>query len=176
MRTRGYRGDGGELGRRGLPVTDARLLANLAFTRIGGRMLDPFADAGGVVLAGLQLQQEVFSLDIDPALQWGLHDLGARHFVGDARHLPFEDATFDSVASEAPFQATGELLGEVMMEIARVLRPCGRVAAMLAEHQAAPAREGAREGGLLLNLDTSIDRKGLPVVVLAWKRAPRTVA
>lgn len=167
---RGYRGDGGQLSRRGLPVADARLLVNLAFVCLGGKLLDPFAGAGGVVVAALCLQQDVFSVDIDQEVKWGLQHQGSRHCIGDARQLPFRDCVFDSVASEAPFEAASKLVGDAMTEVARVLRPSGHAAMMVAEHQADVARERAREAGLVATLDTPIDRKGLCVFVLAWNK------
>jgi hypothetical protein len=55
----GYRGGGGVLEHRALPVVDARLLVNLVATEAHGRLLDPFAGAGGVIIeansTGLQL-------------------------------------------------------------------------------------------------------------------------
>lgn len=167
---RGYRGDSGHLSRRGLPVADARLLANLAFVREGGKLLDPFAGAGGIVLAALGLKQDVFSLDVDPFVQWGLRHQGARHVVGDARHLPFPDNTFDSIASEAPFEASHDDMGDAMSEIARTLRPNGRAAIMVVEHQTATVRDRAHVGGLMPIIDIAIDRKGLDVIVLAWTK------
>jgi len=168
---RGYRGDSGQLSRRGLPVSDARLLVNLAFVRLGGKMLDPFAGAGGIVVAAVHLQQHVFTVDIDPVVQWGLRHQGSRHCVGDARHLPFMDGSFDSVASEAPFEAANDVVGDVVTEIGRVLQPHGHVAIMVAEHQGDAARNHARGAGLVLTLDIPIDRKGLPVTVLAWHKS-----
>ena len=167
---RGYRGDSGQLSRRGLPVADARLLANLAFVREGGRLLDPFAGAGGIVLAALGLKQEVFSLDIDPFVKWGLQHQGALHCVGDARNLPFRDGTFDSVATETPFEVDSCVMADAMDEIARILRPGGHAALMVVERQADSVRERARRSGLTTMIDIPIDRKGLDVIVLAWTK------
>jgi tRNA G10 N-methylase Trm11 len=151
-------------------VADARLLANLAFVHEGGKLLDPFAGAGGIVLAALGLKQDVFSLDIDPFVKWGLRHQGARHAVGDARRLPFRDETFDSIASELPFEARHDDMGDAMSEIARTLQPDGRVAIMVVEHQAATVRDRAGAGGLTPVIDIPIDRKGLDVIVLAWTK------
>src|SRR5262249_17952070 len=63
---RGYRGSSAPLERRGLPVIDARLLANLAARgRPGSRLLDPFAGAGGIVLAGEDAGYATYSADVD---------------------------------------------------------------------------------------------------------------
>lgn len=183
---RGYRGDGGEMSRRALPVCDARLLVNLVAPAFQsgegpGRLLDPFAGAGGIVreaLAGggaggpLPL---VASVDLDAVLRFGLAALGARHSVADAARLPFRDAMFDAVATEPPYHA--EALPAVvgaLGEIARVLRPGGRVAMLCAAPQAEPLRLAAAACTLTRFLDAAIDRKGLGVVALAWrKQAPQ---
>lgn len=170
---RGYRGDSRQLNRRGLPVSDARLLANLALVRDGGRFLDPFAGAGGIVLAALSLKQEVFTVDIDPFVKWGLRHQGARHTVADARHLPFSNDSFDSIATETPFEADDDILAEATSEFARLLRPNGHLSIMAAEPQAHIARAQLSAAGLNCTLDTSIDRKGLPVIVLVWIKPPR---
>jgi SAM-dependent methyltransferase len=166
----GYRGDSGPLSRRGLPVVDAKLLVNLVepLTR-GASLFDPFAGAGGIVLESVERGLITFSADIDPMLRHGLRHLGARHVVADARHLPFPAATFDAVATEPPY--TPEALDTVIAalgEIHRVLVPGGRCALMVAASQAGALRSAAETLGISPGLDLPVDRKGLPVVVIAW--------
>lgn len=167
---RGYRGDGGETSRRALPLCDCRLLVNLTLPAGSGWLLDPFAGAGGIVREGVAAGAKVASVDIDPILRHGLPALGAHHLVADAARLPFRSHTFDAVATEPPYhpEAQGVVTGG-LREIARVLKPGGRVALLCAAAQAEPLRRAAASLGLCPFLDLAIDRKGLGVVALAWR-------
>jgi SAM-dependent methyltransferase len=169
---RGYRGDGGATSRRALPVCDARLLVNLAAPPGGGRLLlDPFAGAGGIVREAVASGCLVASADLDPVVRHGLAGLGARHCVADAASLPFRPGAFDAVATEPPYhpEALPSVLGG-LREIARVLRSGGRVALLCAAAQADPLRREAAMLGLEPFLDIPIDRKGLGVAALAWRK------
>lgn len=166
----GYRGDGGALSRRGLPVADARLLVNLAAPPAGGLVLDPFAGAGGIVLEALAGGYAVASCDRDPALRHGLARFGARHCVADARALPFRDGTVAAVATEPPYDPeAAPAVTAALAELARVLRAGGRIAILAAVGQADGLRRAASALGLAPLLDAAIDRKGLPVVALTWQ-------
>lgn len=165
----GYRGDGGDLSRRGLAVPDARLLVNLVAAEPGGLFLDPFAGAGGLVIEALASGYEVMSADLDPILRHGLTHLGARHLVADARHLPFPDEIFDAIATEPPYhQEATPLVAEALREIYRVLKKGRRLAMLCAASQADVLRQQAVLLGLQVVLDEAVDRKGLDVVVLVW--------
>jgi demethylmenaquinone methyltransferase/2-methoxy-6-polyprenyl-1,4-benzoquinol methylase len=156
-------------------VYDARMLVNLAAPRQGEVFLDPFAGIGGIVReaaaggCGITL-----STDIDPALRHGLRAMsGNRHAVADASRLPFGNATVDAVATEPPYhaEATAAVHG-ALREMRRVLRPGGRLAVLCAASQADGLRaEAAAAGGLEGFLDAPVNRKGLDVVVLAWRKA-----
>ncbi|MGH2600251.1 MAG: TRM11 family SAM-dependent methyltransferase, partial [Dehalococcoidia bacterium] len=168
---RGYRGDSQTLSRRGLPVYDARLLVNVVFRPELGTLLDPFAGAGGIVVETVASGWRTLSADIDPALRHGLARFGAAHWVGDARVLPLATASIDAIATEPPYDATAdESVVAALKEAERVVTPGGRIALLCAEWQAAALRASANELGLAAFLDTAIDRKGLPVVVLAWQK------
>jgi SAM-dependent methyltransferase len=168
---RGYRGSEAPLTHRALPVSDARLLANLVYEAPPGVLLDLFAGAGAVVLEALANGWRVVSADIDVALRHGLAHLGARHVVADARALPLMDGTMDAAATEPPYdRATGGLMALALAELARVVRREGRIAILCAGWQAAQARAAAAELGLRSYLDTAIERRGTEVVALAWQR------
>ncbi len=167
---RGYRGDGGPLGRRGLPVCDARLLVNLVSGAPAGPLLDPFAGIGGILLEAVASGRRVVSCDIDPALRHGLAATGVRHCVADAGRLPFATASIAAIATEPPYDRGAErAILAALAEGARVLLPDGRLAILCAAWQAEGLRRAATALGLTPVLDAALDRKGLEVVVLAWK-------
>lgn len=168
---RGYRGDGGQLSKRGLPVYDARLLVNLVTpSHYGlGDLLDPFAGVGGVVIEAVASGYHALSIDLDPALRFGLVQSGAAHVVGDAAHLPYPDASIGAVATEPPYDPDAlPVVTQALYEIARVLKPGGKIALLCAGHQADALRQAAHLYPLKPLLDTPLDRKGLPCAVLAW--------
>jgi SAM-dependent methyltransferase len=166
----GYRGSGAAGARRALPVADARMLVNLAGPP-RGVLLDPFAGAGGIVLEAAAAGWRVVSADLDPVLRFGLAALGARHLVADARRLPLRDGSVDAVAAEPPYDAgAGRLLEQALPELARVLRAGGPLSLLVTPDQAAVARRAALGAHLAPGLDTPVDRKGLDVVALSWRR------
>jgi hypothetical protein len=168
---RGYRGDGRALRRRGLPVCDARLLVNLVAPAGPGLLADPFAGVGGVALAAAEAGWTVLTADRDPALRHGLGRVGAGHLVADARRLPLRPGSVDAVATEPPYDPTvGLLAAEALAEVARALRPGGATAWLCAAWQAPGLRAAAAGLGLATTLDTPVDRKGTPVVALAWRK------
>lgn len=170
----GYRGDGGALSRRGLPVCDARLLVNLVGPPTGGALLDPFAGVGGIVIEALAAGWPVASADWDRVLRHGLAGLGARHVVADARRLPFDAGCFDAIATEPPYDAGAEeLVVGALREMARVLRGGGRLAVLCAARQGERLRREGAALGLTPFLDEPIDRKGLAVAALAWHKGDR---
>lgn len=168
---RGYRGNGSPLGRRGLPVYDARLLVNLVLPPKGATLLDPFAGTGGIVIEALARGAAVASVDIDPVLRPGLLRLGADHHVADARDLPFPSGTFDATATEPPYaEEARDVARAALREMCRTLKSGGRMAIMCAAGQADVLRALAGELDLEAYLDTPINRKGLTVTAMAWKK------
>jgi hypothetical protein len=166
---RGYRGGSRPLSRRGLPVIDARMLVNLVSPVSGATFLDPFAGAGGVVLEALASGYRVLSCDIDPSLRHGLSAFGAAHCVADSRRLPFASDSIDAIATEPPYEPEAdEAVRASLGEMARVLRPGGRIAVLCAARQAGALREQATLLGLGPVHHAPIDRKGTPCAVLAW--------
>ncbi len=167
----GYRGSGGRGERRALPVADARLLVNLARADLDRVLLDPFAGAGGIVFESTRLGARVFSVDVDPILRPGLEAFGAEHTVGDARALPFPDASVHGVATEPPFDAESDaVLAEAIREIARVLVPGGRAALMIAERQRIVVERAGEAAALEIELAHDVDRKGTRAAVVVLRR------
>ena len=170
---RGYRGGPGPLARRGLPVCDARLLVNLVAPAGPGLLLDPFAGVGGVALEARAAGWTAVTADTDPALRHGLARLGGAHLVADARRLPLRPGTVGAVATEPPYDpGTGPLAGQALRELDRLLRPGGAVALLCADWQAAGLRATGAGLGWRVALDCPVDRKGLAVVALAWRKPP----
>jgi tRNA G10 N-methylase Trm11 len=134
------------------------------------RLLDPFAGAGGIVVAGHAAGHVTFSADIDPVVAVGLQVLTeGRHVLADARALPFADASCDAIATETPFaEVADDAIAAMLPELARVLRQAGRLAVMCGDRQAALLRD--RADMLRPLVDHEVDRKGLVTRVLAWER------
>jgi hypothetical protein len=168
----GYRGEGVPLKRRALPVCDARLLANLAFTPEAGRtFLDPFAGIAGILLEARALGFRIVSCDNDPALRRGLARSAEVHCVADAAHLPLAPESIHAVATEPPFASDADAaVLSALAEISRVLKPGGKVAMMCGRGQARPLRRRAGALKLEVFMDTEVDRKGTAVNVLGWTK------
>jgi SAM-dependent methyltransferase len=168
---RGYRGGGGPLTRRGLPVCDSRLLVNLVAPAGPGRLLDPFAGVGGIALEAEGAGWTTITADLDPGLRHGLGRIGAAHLVADARALPLRAGSLDAVATEPPYDRdVGPLADQALAELHRLLRPGGAAAVLCAAWQAAGLRAAAAGLGWRASLDCPVDRKGTEVVALAWRR------
>lgn len=169
---RGYRGDGGALTRRALPVCDARLLANLVRPlNTGETFLDPFAGIGGLLLEANASGYRVLSLDRDSRLRFGLSATGANHHVGDACLLPFRGGAIAAIATELPFdQAAAGLLGTALEQMHWVLKPGGRISIMCAAWQQAELQAIGVQLGLVKLVESTVNRKGTACAVLAWEK------
>jgi hypothetical protein len=168
-RIEGYRGGRGTLEHRALPVADARLLVNLVANPSRGRLLDPFAGAGGVVIQARAAGWRTYSADADPTLRYGLAELADAHAVADAAALPFATGSVDAVATEPPYHSMAlDIAVAAVPEIARVLRPGGRASVLVGADQAEAVRSAGKRAGLTSELDTPIDRRGTPVVCICW--------
>lgn len=172
---KGYRGDGYDQSRRGLPVEDARMLVNLVTpdTGIDGkhRFLDPFAGVGGIVIEAIDGHFTTFSLDNEPRLRYGLRSFGAFHVVGNAMELPFASGTFSAIGTEPPYhRGIKSVLPTAFTEMHRILKEGGRLSILVSPWQAESLLNEADQVGMELFLASPVNRKGTPVVVLGWTK------
>ena len=169
----GYRGDGGPLSRRALPVCDARLLVNLVGPpKHGASFLDPFAGAGGVVREAIESGYHVFSIDLDTKVRYGLSALTHRHVVGDTQHPPVRDMTFTALATELPFATELQKdLGRILVSLHAVLASGARLSTMCAPWQRKPLQEAGNRLGLEALIDAAVARKSTTCHVLVWRRS-----
>jgi ubiquinone/menaquinone biosynthesis C-methylase UbiE len=117
---------------RGLgPLTSQAVAALLDAARVGGgaAVLDVASGPGYAAARAAARGAEVTAIDVSPEmveLAASLHP-GVRFEVADAGALPFADASFDAVVANFLMPHVADLPG-VVAELARVVRPGGRVA------------------------------------------------
>jgi len=167
----GYRGDGSELGRRSLPVEDARCMINLSLPHKNNRMIDPFAGAGGIVLEFGHIVPggSMTSVDIDPVLKPGLEFYGSTHYVMNAADTAFPENSFDSVVTEVPFSenATGDI-AKALAGLNSCLSNDGVFVIMCGKSQTMAIYGAMAELGNHLLFSHGVDRKGMDVEISVW--------
>jgi len=111
----------------------ARTLVNLAYTRSGDLLLDPFCGTGGILIEAGLLDMHAIGSDFDPLMIQGsrLNLPSASVLLGDATHLPFSDNSIDSVVTDFPYgqsvcikktDTMDQLYAASLQEIRRVLK------------------------------------------------------
>lgn len=162
-KVKGYRGDGGDLSRRALPVCDSRLLVNLVNCnwKNGTNFLDPFAGAGGIIIEAVKRFDNVFSNDIDPVLEYGLKAFGANHTILDVNDLSYDEYFFDAIATEIPFdENVTDTVANSISILRKILKFNAKISIMTAENQADKIRESLKINDLKILFDESLNRKG----------------
>ena len=88
----------------------SRAMVNLARVEVGGRILDPFAGACGIVIESLLLGYETYGVELkDWIALGGLKNLKryacGKEFmiVGDARKPMFRERLFDAIVTDPPY-------------------------------------------------------------------------
>ena len=169
----GYRGDGSELGRRALPVEDARCLVNLSMPFANEKVLEPFAGGGGIVYMYKYINPniDITSIDIDETLRPGLEYYGAKHIVGDASKVSITD-NYDAVVTEIPFSSIAtDSVVSAMKNLYSSLNDKGIVVLMCGENQTKKI-SNCFEDDLNSNMIFSkkLNRKGTDVVIQIWTK------
>jgi len=97
--------------------------------------------------------------------------MGAVHNIADSQQLPFEDETFDAIATEPPYHPDGGvLISKAIEEMVRVLKPECKVAIYSAEWQVEHLHRQAKQLAVDALLDLSIDRKSSDCHLSLWRK------
>jgi len=170
---RGYRGNGSDLGKRALPVEDARCMVNLSQPCKNKRMIDPFAGAGGIVYQFKYIVPDgiMTSIDIDPVLKPGLESYGSTHYVMNAADACFPENSFDSVITEVPFSDNASTdIVKALKNINACLSENGVYVIMCNENQAEFIQETMEELNNFQLFSHEVDRKGIDVEIQMWHK------
>ena len=169
----GYRGDGSDLGKRALPVEDARCMVNLSLPWKNKRMIDPFAGAGGIIYQFKYIVPEgiMTSIDIDSILKPGLESYGSAHYVMNSSEASFPENSFDSVITEVPFSDNVETdIIKALKKIDVCLSKNGVYIIMCNQNQSEFIQETMEELKNFKLFGSEIDRKGTDVEIQIWHK------
>jgi len=126
----------------------ARAIVNIACTRPGDVLLDPFCGTGGILIEAEILGMHAIGSDFDPFMIRGsrMNAHGSALLIGDATSLPFGDHTIDSIVTDFPYgqsvcirksDTMDRLYSDALDEIRRVLK-CGRRAVVVTHRDISP--------------------------------------
>jgi tRNA (guanine10-N2)-dimethyltransferase len=125
----------------------ARALVNITMVRPGELLLDPFSGTGGILVEACLIGVRGAGVDVQEKLNRGaranLEGLEADLILGDARCLPFKDASVDAIVSDTPYgrsavikaRSKDEILSRSFEEMFRVLK-AGRRAVIVTDRPA----------------------------------------
>jgi hypothetical protein len=170
----GYRGDGSKVGKRALPVEDARCMVNLTSPSVINSLLDPFAGAGSIIYQGKYINEnlKLYSIDIDPILEPGLKSYGAKHFVGCSTNVKLGNIIIDAIVTEVPFyeRATSDIK-KALSNLNNYLSKNGKVIIMCSKKQKQELKNHLAKIGLYKVFTANINRKGTSVAILFYTKA-----
>lgn len=169
----GYRGNGTDMGRRALPVEDARCLVNLSIPFNENKVLEPFAGGGGIIYMYKYINPnvDITSIDIDETLKPGLEYYGAKHIVGSSANVHLSES-FDAIVTEVPFSnnATDSVV-EAIKNVYANLDEKGIIVLMCGAQQSHDIANCLKEdlnSNLLFKKE--LNRKGTDVVIQVWTK------
>ncbi len=122
----------------------ARALINLSGVRPGERLLDPFAGTCGILVEACLIGVRGVGIEVQNKLVQGakcnLTGLDCSLILGDAKRLPFRDASIDAAVMDTPYgrsalieaESKEDLVRQSLDELRRVLKP-GRGMIMVAD-------------------------------------------
>lgn len=168
----GYRGDGSEAGRRGLPIEDTRMMVNLACPHSINSLLDQFAGSGGIIYTAKTIRQSLFTIsaDIDRVVEPGLKMYSDLHYTCDARQINLKSNMVDAVVAEIPFSPRyTQIAIDAFLHILPSISQHGKLVCMCHTNQTEPIKQALKHQ-LYLLLDADINRKGTPVSLLVWSK------
>lgn len=172
---RGYLGSLGPRAHRAPPVEDARLLVNLVAAPDTRLPLDPFAGAGGVVIARkLAASLPSASTSTQPCASDSRNSPTGTLLV--MRH-PCRLAPRPSIWWQPKHPTMTSALAVLLAsidEIARVLRAGGCAAFLLASEQAAEVQKAGAGTGLVQENESTANRKSVSATCQCWSR-PRSL-
>lgn len=169
----GYRGNGTDMGRRALPVEDARCLVNLSIPFCENKVLEPFAGGGGIIYMYKYINPDIdiTSIDIDETLKPGLEYYGSKHIVGSSANVHLSES-YDAIVTEVPFSdnATKSVV-ESIKNVYSNLDEKGIIVLMCGTQQSQEITNCLKEdlnSNLLFN--KKLNRKGTDVVIQVWTK------
>ena len=173
---KGYRGDGSEAGRRGLPLEDAKLMVNLVKPMSIRTLMDPFAGGGGILHAAKLINPSLYliSADIDKLLEPGLSMYADKDYSCNARKVDLGDKKVDPVVTEIPFSENYTPVAiEAFYNLLPNLSDNGKLLVMCHAGQTNHIKKNMEKSNLFLIVDKKVNRKGTPVNILLWSKCKK---
>ncbi|MFA4860909.1 DNA methyltransferase [Methanoregula sp.] len=141
----------------------ARTLVNLACTKPGDILVDPFCGTGGILIEAGLLSARPLGSDFDPMMVAGCRRniRNPELLLADATALPFSSRSIDSVVTDLPYgqsvcikktDTMDQLYADALDEISRILKPGRRavvvthkdIAGIAADHMTVLQRHDQR--------------------------------
>ena len=170
---KGYRGDGTEAGKRGLPVEDIRLMVNIIDPYSIRSLLDPFAGSGGILHGARYIRNSLFllSIDIDKTLEPGLKIYSDVHYVSDAREVDIIENPVDAIVTEIPFSHNyTDIVIQAFHNLKNYITEKGKILCMCHSDQFLQIKEALQDMNFYLLIDKEVNRKGTPVFISFWSK------